>query len=290
MKKITVILSIATLLLLIISSNYFSYAVSSTDISSADQSYSSFREYSDENTRKVDTTLKVYDYADLINDVDEIQLRDSIEQFINEYRMDMVVVTINENNKASSMAYADDFYDYNGFGIGTSHDGILFLIDMDNRKMWISTTGKAIRIYNDARIDTILDYTYNKIKNQEYGNCAKEFVRYAKYFAKKGVSGSDTVPSVPYMVAFSSLFGVLGAIAYAFIGVSSLKTVRKQKMAQNYIRNFHITGAGDTYSHKNVTRTYNPRSSDSGGGSSFGGSSTHIGSSGISHGGGGRSF
>ena len=34
----------------------------------------------------------------------------------------------------------------------------MFLIDMQKRKMWISTTGSAIEIYNDVRIDKILEY------------------------------------------------------------------------------------------------------------------------------------
>lgn len=286
MKKIKMVVLIATLLI-IINVNQSIYAVSSAvDINDSISGYSSFRDYSDELTKKVDTSLKIYDYANLFSDTEEVQLKDSVEQFIYEYDMDMVIVTIDYNNKLSSMAYADDFYDYNGFGRGLQNDGILFLIDMDKRNMWISTTGRAISVYNDTRIDTILDFTYNKIKNKEYAKCAEEFVKYAKIYAQRGASGSDSVMTMSNAMIISILVGTLATLIYTLTGINSLKTAKKQRTAQNYVKNFTVTGARDMYSHKNVSRVYNPPSSSS----SSGGSSTHFGSSGVSHGGGGRSF
>ncbi len=44
---------------------------------------------------------------------------------------------------------------------------------------------KAIEIYNDKRIDAILDYTYDKISKKDYSGCAEQFIKYATYFAKK---------------------------------------------------------------------------------------------------------
>ena len=95
-------------------------------------------------TPKVDASEKVYDFAGLLTESEEASLYNKIMTFINTYNMDMAVVTIDNNNKASTMAYADDFYDYNDFGVGSTFDGLLFLIDMDNREMWISPTGEAI--------------------------------------------------------------------------------------------------------------------------------------------------
>ena len=84
-------------------------------------------------TPKVDEKEKVYDFANLLTDEEEKKLYNSINEYIEKYDMDMAVVTIDKNNKASAMDYADDFYDYNNFGIGSTHDGLLFLIDMDTR-------------------------------------------------------------------------------------------------------------------------------------------------------------
>ena len=117
-----------------------------------------------EKTKVVENTVKVIDDAELLTNEEETKLYKQVQKYIEKYNMDMVIVTINHNNKASSMEYADDFYDYNNYGIGDDKSGVLFLIDMQKRKMWISTTGSAIEIYNDVRIDKILEYTYKNIK------------------------------------------------------------------------------------------------------------------------------
>ena len=105
--------------------------------------------------------------------------------------MDMAIVTINNNNKNSAMVYADDFYDYNNFGINSTNDGLLFLIDMDTREIWISTTGKAILYYDDYRINNILDTTFSYIVNGDYYNCASSFITESTRYAIKGIPNSN---------------------------------------------------------------------------------------------------
>lgn len=212
-----------------------------------------------------------------------------IKKFISKYNMDMAIVTINENPKSSSMGYADDFYDYNDFGVGVNKNGLLFLIDMDNRKMWISTTGKAIEIYNDKRIDAILDYTYDKISKKDYSGCAEQFIKYATYFAKKGRNGGDTIVSTSKMIKSSLICSSIATAIFIIIGVCSHRKPQKNREASKYIsKPLKLTEQTDQFLDKHVSQTRRVESSSSSGESS--GSSTHSGSSGTSHGGGGRSF
>ena len=240
-------------------------------------------------TPNVDNTLKIYDYAKLIPEEKEQKIYEKIKKFISSYNMDMVIVTIDENPKSSSMDYADDFYDYNKFGIGANKSGVLFLINMSNRKMWISTTGDAIEIYNDKRIDAILDYTYDKISKKDYSGCAEQFIKYATYFAKKGRNGGDNILSISKILISSSIGGVVTMIIFLIIGLVSHKKPQKNKEASTYIsKPLKLTDQMDQFVDKHVSQTRRVESSSSSGGSS--GSSTHSGSSGTSHGGGGRSF
>ena len=84
-------------------------------------------------TPAVDASEKIYDFADLFTDEEEVLLYNKVIQYINSYQMDLAIVTIDTNNKADARSYADDFYDYNDFGNNDSRDGLLFLIDMQNR-------------------------------------------------------------------------------------------------------------------------------------------------------------
>lgn len=247
------------------------------------------KEEAKNNTPEVDSSKKVYDYANLLTEQEEYIIYSDIIKFIETYNMDMAIVTINKNNKKTSMEYADDFYDYNDFGIGSQKDGLLFLIDMDKRMMWISTTGYAIKMYNDNRIDAILDYTYDKISKKDYYGCASEFIEYSNYFAKKGVSTSakdDRIISTPIKIISVIIPSSIITIIFIAIGVSKHKNVKKQKLAKIYEKNFKISVQRDDFVSRHTSKV---RIESSSGGYS-GRSSTHSGSSGRSHGGGGRSF
>lgn len=289
-KKIKIVLGLAISLVIIMFSNsyatsiYYSDEATYTDDSSTYNSNTNSQK-AKVNTPVVDATKKIYDYANLITKDEEEALYNKVQEFINKYDMDMAIVTINSNPKSSSMAYADDFYDYNNFGKGTNKTGLLFLIDMQNRNMWISTTGDAINIYTDSRINTILDYTYDKISNEDYNGCAEQFIDKASYFANKGLTGGSKVLTVPKMICNSLIFAGIVTIVFICIGLATHRKPKKKKEASNYITQpLKLSNKSDTFLDKHVSKVKIETSSSSGG------SSTHSGSSGTSHGGGGRSF
>ncbi len=292
-KKIKIVLGLAISLVIIMFSNsyatstYYSDEATYRNDSSTYNSntYTTNSQKAKANTPVVDATKKIYDYANLITKDEEEVLYNKVQEFINKYDMDMAIVTINSNPKSSSMAYADDFYDYNNFGKGTNKTGLLFLIDMQNRNMWISTTGDAINIYTDSRINTILDYTYDKISNEDYNGCAEQFIDKASYFANKGLTGGSKVVTVPKMICNSLIFAGIVTIVFICIGLATHRKPKKKKEASNYITQpLKLSNKLDTFLDKHVSKVKIETSSSSGG------SSTHSGSSGTSHGGGGRSF
>ncbi len=240
----------------------------------------------------VDTSLKIYDYANLFNEEQEKTLFEEVSSFIKENNMDMAIVTISYNPEYFAMNYADDFYDYNEFGINSSKDGLLFLIDMDTREMWISTTGDAIRRLNDKEIDRILDKCYAQIKDKKYFECSEEFIKYSGVLVK--TTGTQTT----FMPEFNSnqlVAGGVGAfivgIIYFAVGHSRHKLIRRQYQAHNYENKLHLTENSDILVHHRVNRVYSPRTTSSSSGfGGGGGSSIHIGGSGVFHGGGGRHF
>ena len=53
------------------------------------------------------------------------------------------------------MNYADDYYDYNGYGWGENHDGCMLVVNMSTREWYITTCGSGINKLTDARIQEI---------------------------------------------------------------------------------------------------------------------------------------
>ena len=76
----------------------------------------------------------VYDMADLFTDEEEQQLSGQAQTLSEKMKMEAVIVTTEENSD-SAQVFADGFYTEGGFGTGSDHSGILFLIDMDNREL-----------------------------------------------------------------------------------------------------------------------------------------------------------
>ena len=259
-------------------------------------------------TPKVDEAEKVYDFADLFSDQEEKEIFEKVKNYIELSNYDLAVVTINENNKYSEVEYADDFYDYNNFGFNDSRDGMLFLIDMDNRRIYISTTGYAIKMYDDYRIDMIIDAGYTDLKNAKYASCILEMIDESVYYYNMGIPSSnehliidgDNVyyERVPMSLSQKLLitFASSGVITLIVSLIMYFKTRLKIKVGnlQSYFINAKNMQSNDQFLRSAVTRVpiHDSSSSSGGGGSSSGGggSSFHSSSSGSFHGGGGRGF
>ena len=253
------------------------------------------------NTPKVDEDEKIYDFADLFVEGEEEELFNFITDYIDEHNMDMVVVTIDDNNKSDAKEYAEDFYDYNYFGKGKNYDGILFLIDMDTREIYVMTTGNALLYYDDARIDGLLDAAYVYMTSEEYYQAAKAFIVRAERYATEGYSSSaddyyidengDLIEkkSINWLLTLGIPTALSSIMAYIFI--SKHKGIKLATEADEYL---DIPGIQYGQFVDNFLTTYTSRtyigSSSSGSGRSGGGISSSRGSSGRSHGGGGRRF
>lgn len=232
-------------------------------------------------TPAVDATEKVYDFADLFTDEEEQQLYTKITNYINKYNLDLAVVTINKNDK-TPREYADDFYDYNDF---SQQGGVLFLIDMYNRKIYMSTTGQAIKMYNDYRINTALDEVYTYMSDEEYYEGTSNYIDKISNYAKNGVpTNNKEEKSLKSSIFMSLLIGLIGTAIIMAILIFKNKMVRKATTAREYLNkdSIKVQNIGEILISSNTTKHEIDHSSS--------GSSTHTGSSGSSHGGGGHSF
>lgn len=248
-------------------------------------------------TPAVDATEKIYDFADLYTDSEEEWLYSLVEDYIDSYKLDFAIVTINENPKISTEDYAQDFYDYNDFGFNTQHDGILFLIDMQNREFYMVTTGEGINMYTDYRINECLDAAFSYIAGGDYYDGTKAFIEKADSYASIGAPdeyGNEPRPTGLARLegSWSSIiiFSVIATAIVMYIFISKNKLVRQANSSKHYLTNANTYMVKEIFLGKNVHRS--ARSHDSGGSSSGGSSGRSIssGSSGRSHGGGGRRF
>lgn len=242
----------------------------------------------------------VFDDAGLLT-IDEInQLDNEANRLSDKYNMDIVIVTTNDTQGKSSREFADDYFDYGGFGRGSDYDGILFLLDMDNREAYISTTGIGIRYLTDQRIESVLDSVFDGgLSSGNYYGAISGFLERTEFYLEQGIPSDqfnypeDPVPNTLTSgeVFLSIIAGVTAGGIFYFVNKSRYKT-RRQPVSYSYransIVNFSIKD--DKLINTYVTHRIIPRNNNPSGGSSSGRSTTHRSSSGRTHGGGGRKF
>ena len=229
-------------------------------------------------------------------------------------KMGAVIVTT-EDNSDSAQVFADGFYMAGGFGTGSDHSGILFLIDMDNRELYISTNGRMIRYMTDSRVEDILDDVYSYAAEADYYEAAAAFLKDTEKCYSDGIPGDqynyDTETGKISRYHHLEWYEILLALGVAAVcgGTAVASVLRSyslhgedKRMAANfklsYRRDSRFTMGNvladvllTSYITQQVIRTARNNRPGPGGGSFSGGgmSSTHS-YGGSSHGGGGRKF
>lgn len=241
-------------------------------------------------------TERVYDYADVLTDEEEQQLRDYIAKREAKYHIDLVLVTINEDVESNGywetvmMNIADDFYDENNYGYNKVHgDGALLLDNWyedeygSQAGSWLSTCGIVLDRLNDYEVDIVLDEVYYKVENDPYAAYKAYVDTVCKYASESAIN-----LNIPWWLI------LLGPICIAVIYAISHLTQSKAKdttNAKTYVEGgkYTVTNSSDDFIRKNVvTRRIDTSSSSGGGGGRSGGGGSHRSSSGVRHGGGGR--
>lgn len=247
-------------------------------------------------------TDRVVDEANLLSHFEENVLQEKIDKITALYDMDVAIVTKDGIGYRSINIYAADYFEAAGYGVGPTKDGLIFLIDMNNRDYFTATHGKAITVFTDWGLDNI----HNRIVSDlSYGNYYEAFDRYLSYveqylqdYQQDGTIhdyGRQTRTLDP-KERFLSMVPIIFIVSFAVALIVSfslkrqLKTVRQQQNATSYIQrgSFYLSRSQDIYLYTRTTR----RKIETNTGSSVGrgGSSTFRSSSGGSFGGRGGKF
>ena len=182
-------------------------------------------------------------------------------------------------NPYSTETYIERYYN-SIFGTGS---GTVFLIDMDNRNIWIYSDGSIYSTITTAYANVITDNVYTYASDRDYFSCAnKAFIQEAALLQGRRISQ-------PMKYISNALLAIAIAILINYFIVR--QTSRVRKASDNEIVNGVF--ANNAFNNVSVnfirqTRTYSPRSSSSSGSSS--GHSGGGGGGGHSGGGGGHSF
>lgn len=224
---------------------------------------------------------RVVDDAGLLSQEEDSSLTEKLNEISETYGIDVCVVTVDSFEEASVQAAADDYYDYNGYGMDEEYSGVMLYISMEYRDWYITTTGKGIEIFSDS---DIADMGGSMRPHLSTGNYCDAFMEYA-HQCEVQIKEATTYHWGRYL-GVSLFLGVVVSFVYILILKSKLKSVAPVDTAAGYVvpGSMAVTGSQDMFLYKKLDVTKRESSS------SQSGSSTHRSSSGRRHGGGGGKF
>ena len=258
-------------------------------------------------------SARVFDQANLFTPTQEQTLEQEISKLRTAIKMDVVVLTstgakysANDSQaEKNGMAFADDFYDQNGFGSGEAKSGLIYFIDMSNRMPIITTCGAMINYITDARLETMLDAAWQPLADGDFVASVSSILQNTKKYVDSGIPEGQyqydtetglptTTPYKVLTIAEAGLAVGVGAVAAAILYFAVRATYQLKGSTYHYDLSEHasvqITGSKDEYLRTSISRIPRPRPPvNRGGGGGFGGnrSGTHISGGGVTHGGGG---
>lgn len=220
----------------------------------------------------------VNDEADLLTEEEEEKLLEEMKAAL--YYGNIGFLSVNENS--STAAELARSYYISTFG---ETDGSLFLIDMDNRKIFIFSGGKNYNVIRKSRADVIADNIYSYASKGQYYECASRAFSQIVTLLEGGRIAE------PMRYIGNALLALLLALLVNFIIVNSLSRVKKVRTAELIsVAERRVNVGTPRGRYTGETKKYDPIETSSGGGGFSGGGGGGGGGGGFSGGGGGHSF
>ncbi len=241
---------------------------------------------------------KVVDEYGALSQEEKEDLNNEIQNLINKVGFDVVVYIANDSNEDIT-ALADDYFDYNGYGLTDDREGIILCINYYYRDYTITTRGNdTIALFNDATLDSIYDEITPYLANDNTAMAIRMFLSevelvhnfpdfYTNDYEYKEPE-IDKAAQLKQSALIGGISSLLVGVATFFILRGQLKTQKIQTQANQYVSDskLNLFRSGEIFLYKtsHTVKVVNHDNNNHGGG---GGSSVHISSSGASHGGGG---
>lgn len=225
---------------------------------------------------------RLVDFAGLLTQEEFESLEDLLDSVSKNKKIDIVICTVDSTDGKSVEAYADDMFDYAGYGYGADRDGVLLLISMEGRDWHVSTHGFGKKAFSVSKIQDIGGQIRGDLSSGKYFSAFYTFVELCGETIDNARSGAG--PLSLLWIPISLVIGFIIALIVVGAMKSKLKTVRSQAAANCYVvpGSMVVTDNLDLFLYSSVTRTERPKEKDDSG--------SHTSSSGAEHGGSGGKF
>lgn len=217
----------------------------------------------------------VTDQAGLLTSSEISDIEQQLEKLEEKTGWEAMAITTDDAEGMDATYYAEKWFD----DYTTCDDGVIFLIDMDNREIVIRTFGEAIDCISDAKSDKIVDAGYEKVQDEAYAEAFEAMIGKTAKYAYRQVTPLELVIAFAVALAAGGITvgGIVGSYRLKFGGY-------KYPIEKNGSTN--LRKKEDVFVNQFVTHRHIPKSDGNGGG----GTTTHSGAGGRVSGGSSRKF
>lgn len=249
------------------------------------------------------TPLKVFaasdtvdDQANLLSPEERTELSKQADAINEEIKGEVFILTTNTNTE-EPRKFANTQLKAR---IGKDNNGALLLLDMNQREIYLSTSGNMIDYVTDKRRDKLLDDVEAAMRDSNYYLASTNYLSNTKEFVNDGIPGGsyrkdEKTGKITYYKSITPLEFAIGLIVALVAAIGFFISVRLRYQLKTgsyrypYRQNaqLDLTERQDQLVNSFVTTRRIPKPSNHNGG---GGGSTTNSSGGGTFGGGGRSF
>jgi uncharacterized protein len=220
----------------------------------------------------------IEDEADLLSDQEEAQLSEYFASLSTDYKYYVVTTYSSGSNTDSKL---ESYYT----SVYSSYDsGVAFIIDMNNREIYMSGYGEAQNKITNGDCYDITDNSYTYAKNGDYYNCIYKSFSQADTLLNHGFILRPMRYIVSLMVA--TILGFL----LTFFRAMFERNEKRKSCAPEILLAGAIAGTSSIFDTQRVRRSSDSGRSSGGGFSGGGGGGFSGGGGGGGHSGGGHSF
>lgn len=238
----------------------------------------------------------VDDQANLLSPEERTELSNQADAINEKIKGEVFILTTNTNTEEIRKFANTQLKER----VGEENNGALLLLDMNQRKIYLSTSGNMIDYLTDKRVDKILDNVTAAMKDSDYYQAGANYLYDTKDYVDAGVPGGsyrvdEKTGKVTRYKSIRPVEFIIGLIVAAVASIAFFVSVRLRYQLKTgtyrypYRQNaqLDLTERQDQLVNSFVTTRRIPKPSNNGGG---GGGSTTNSSGGGTFGGGGRSF
>lgn len=240
-----------------------------------------------------ESSYRVVNSASVITQDEWLELMSKADEIRERQKFDVAVMATNNSDYKPIQEFADYIYEYYEYGYGESLDGVLLVVTTETKEWYITTSGYGITAFTDAAIEYIGENMAPYLSSGDYFGAfniylekCDELITMARNGAPYGAKNKADEPLSIIWIPISIAIGIVLALIVVKSMKSNLKSVKKKREANSYVKNgsMVVNESYDSFLYSQVTKTPIQKQNNSGG------STTHTSSSGKTHGGGGGSF